>query len=339
VRWSRILPGDGPQSVTSSPPLIHIKIPFPFNDVEYKWTTCKRKWNHPLPPGSLFTSVGQSLTFCGKHCLDFSFVFFQLPPCLKKPVFSKRDLLAVEGTSQAVLGSSDQRKVPAKPVTVSKKWKKSQLSPCVGKWPPEYRPFRDFRPVPLAYRPRAQISNTKSLWFRFFNKTSGTRDLRTPVAMPLQPPRTCSGPDQRCAGIRISRVYLQVISPGIYSLTRWGWENSKPRFWHFEPWFSKVLKIFENTLLYIIVGSFNSGRGRGKFLYLPLVQWERDAIRPSFFPFKWLRCFVKIRSWFEYLAGVEVVVQPPSQTNTGRSLLHPQNPVTYWQTYWINIYD
>ncbi len=82
------------QSVTSSPPLIHIKIPFPFNDVEYKWTTCKRKWNQPLPPGSLFTSVvGQSLTFCGKHCLDFSFVFFQLPPCLKKPVFSKRDLL------------------------------------------------------------------------------------------------------------------------------------------------------------------------------------------------------------------------------------------------------
>jgi hypothetical protein len=122
------------QSATSSPPLIHIKIPFPFNDVEYKWTTCKRKWNQPLPPGSLFTSVvGQSLTFCGKHCLDFSFVFFQLPPCLKKPVFSKRDLLAVEGTSQAVLGSSDQRKVPAKPVTVSKKWKKSQLSPCVGK--------------------------------------------------------------------------------------------------------------------------------------------------------------------------------------------------------------
>ncbi len=170
MRWSRILPGDGPQSVTSSPPLIHIKIPFPFNDVEYKWTTCKRKWNHPLPPGSLFTSVGQSLTFCGKHCLDFSFVFFQLPPCLKKPVFSKRDLLAVEGTSQAVLGSSDQRKVPAKPVTVSKKWKKSQLSPCVGKWPPEYRPFRDFPPVPLAYRPRAQISNTKSLWFLFFNK-------------------------------------------------------------------------------------------------------------------------------------------------------------------------
>jgi hypothetical protein len=51
-------------------------------------------------------------------------------------------------------------------------------------------------------------------------------------------------------------MYLQVISPGIYSLTRWGWENPKPRFWHFEPWFPKVLEISENTLLYITVGSF-----------------------------------------------------------------------------------
>jgi hypothetical protein len=50
--------------------------------------------------------------------------------------------------------------------------------------------------------------------------TSGTRDLRTPVAMPLQPPRTRSGPDRRCAGIRTNHVYPQVISPGIYSLTR-----------------------------------------------------------------------------------------------------------------------
>jgi len=29
---------------------------------------------------------------------------------------------------------------------------------CFGKGP-EYRPFRDFRPVPSAYGPRAQISN------------------------------------------------------------------------------------------------------------------------------------------------------------------------------------
>ncbi len=50
--------------------------------------------------------------------------------------------------------------------------------------------------------------------------TSGTCDLRTPVATPLQPPRTRSGPNRRCAGIRTSHVYPQVINPGIYSLTR-----------------------------------------------------------------------------------------------------------------------
>jgi hypothetical protein len=63
----------------------------------------------------------------------------------------------------------------------------------------------------------------------------------------------------------------------------------------FEPWFPKVLKIFENTFLYITVDSFGSGGagGRGKFLYLPLVRWERDAIRSSFLPFERLQCFVK----------------------------------------------
>jgi hypothetical protein len=50
--------------------------------------------------------------------------------------------------------------------------------------------------------------------------TSGTRDLWTPVATPLQPLRTRSGPDQCCANIRTSRVYPQIISPGIYSLIR-----------------------------------------------------------------------------------------------------------------------
>jgi hypothetical protein len=50
--------------------------------------------------------------------------------------------------------------------------------------------------------------------------TSGTCDLRTPVATPLQPPRTRSGLDRRRAGIRTSRVYPQVISSGIYSLTQ-----------------------------------------------------------------------------------------------------------------------
>jgi len=104
----------------------------------------------------------------------------------------------------------------------------------------------------------------------------------------------------------------------------------------FEPWFSKVLEISENTLLYITVGSFGSGGGRGRFLYPPLVRWERDAIRPSFLPFGRLRCFVEIRSWFVHLAGAEtVVVQTPSHTDTGRPLFHrplppppPKTPVT-----------
>jgi len=47
-----------------------------------------------------------------------------------------------------------------------------------------------------------------------------TRDLRTLVATPLQPPQMCNGPDRCCASIRTSRVYPQVISPGIYSFTR-----------------------------------------------------------------------------------------------------------------------
>jgi hypothetical protein len=47
----------------------------------------------------------------------------------------------------------------------------------------------------------------ESKWLMVFNQTSGTRDLRTPVATSLQPPRTRSGSDRRCAGIRTSPVY------------------------------------------------------------------------------------------------------------------------------------
>jgi len=59
--------------------------------------------------------------------------------------------------ARAVLGSSDQRKVPAS-LSLFLKCEKIPALLSVGKGP-EYRPFRDFRPVPLAYRPRAQISN------------------------------------------------------------------------------------------------------------------------------------------------------------------------------------
>jgi hypothetical protein len=77
-----------------------------------------------------------------KHCLDFSFVF-------SAPLRAWRNLISASGSS-AVEGTSQ-------PVTISKKWKIPALL-YVGKGP-EYRPFHDFRPVPSAYRPRAQISN------------------------------------------------------------------------------------------------------------------------------------------------------------------------------------
>jgi hypothetical protein len=69
---------------------------------------------------------------------------------LKKPVFSKRDILPW--------------KVPARfhwDLLTSGLFLKSEKIEAVlyeGKGP-EYRPFRDFRPVLSAYQPGAQISN------------------------------------------------------------------------------------------------------------------------------------------------------------------------------------
>jgi len=176
------------------------------------------------------------------------------------------------------------------------------------------------------------ISTTSAIWF-----TSGTRDLRTPVATPLQPPRTRNGPDRRCAGIRTSRVYPQVINPGIYSFTWRGWENPKPRFWHFEPWFSKVLEIFENTLLYITTGSFGSGvGGEGKvFIFTSGAVGEGCD----------LTVIPSLRTAVMFCGDQVLVCTPgrcgnhdgptPSQTDTGRPLLHrplpppsPKTPVT-----------
>jgi hypothetical protein len=53
----------------------------------------------------------------------------------------------------------------SQPVTISKKWKKIPALLYVGKGP-EYRPFRDFRPVPLAYRPRSgtDLKSQKGLY-------------------------------------------------------------------------------------------------------------------------------------------------------------------------------
>jgi hypothetical protein len=59
----------------------------------------------------------------------------------------------MEGTSQAVVGSSDERKIPAS-LSPFIKSEKIPAPIYVGKGP-EYSPFCDFRPVPLAYQPRA----------------------------------------------------------------------------------------------------------------------------------------------------------------------------------------
>ncbi len=98
--------------------------------------------------------------------------------------------------------------------------------------------------------------------------TSGTRDLRTPVVTPLRPPQTRSGLDRRCAGIRTSHVYPQVINPGIYSLTR----HEKTQNLDFDILnlgSRKFWKFSKNTLLYITVGSFGSwGGGEGFYIRL-----------------------------------------------------------------------
>jgi hypothetical protein len=84
-------------------------------------------------------------------------LYFQLPYLPEETCFQQAGSSAVEGTSQVVLGSSDQRKVPAS-LSLFLKGEKIPALLYVGIGP-DYRPFRDFRPVPLAYGPRAQISN------------------------------------------------------------------------------------------------------------------------------------------------------------------------------------
>ncbi len=54
-----------------------------------------------------------------KHCLDFSSVFSA--PLHEETCFQQAGSSAVEGTSQAVLESSDQRDGTSQPVTISEK--------------------------------------------------------------------------------------------------------------------------------------------------------------------------------------------------------------------------
>jgi hypothetical protein len=53
-----------------------------------------------------------AFTLRGKHCLDFP-LNFQICYLPEETCFQQAGFYAVEGISQAVLGSSDQQKVPA----------------------------------------------------------------------------------------------------------------------------------------------------------------------------------------------------------------------------------
>jgi hypothetical protein len=75
---------------------------------------------------------------------------FQLPYLPEGACFQQAGSSAVEGTSQAVLGSYDQSKVPPS-LSLFLKSEKIPALVYIGKGP-EYRRFCDFRPVPWAYQ-------------------------------------------------------------------------------------------------------------------------------------------------------------------------------------------
>ncbi len=81
-------------------------------------------------------------------------MYFQLPYMHEETCFQQVRLSAVERTSQAVVGSSDERKVPAN-LSLFLKSDKIPALLYVGKGP-EYSPFRDFdlfrRPIGLGHR-------------------------------------------------------------------------------------------------------------------------------------------------------------------------------------------
>jgi hypothetical protein len=84
-------------------------------------------------------------------------LYFQLPYLPEETCFQQAGSSAVEGTSQVIRGSSANRKVPAG-LSLFLKSEKIPALLYEGKGL-EYRPFRDFRPVSLAYQAQAQISN------------------------------------------------------------------------------------------------------------------------------------------------------------------------------------
>jgi hypothetical protein len=138
----------------------------------------------------------------------------------------------------------------------------------------------------------------------------------------LQPPRMCSGPNRRCAGIRTSRVYPHVISSGIYSLTQHE-KTQNPGSDILNLGSQKFWKIFENTLLYITVSSFGSGGGGGEGkVFISVSGAVREGCDPTVIPTFRTAAMVCGNG----LYTETVVVQPPSQTDTGRPLLHRPLP-------------
>jgi hypothetical protein len=67
---------------------------------------------------------------------------FQLPDLPEETCFQQAGSSVVEGTSQAILGSSDQQKVPAS-LSLFQKSEKIPTLLYIGKGP-EYRPLHDF---------------------------------------------------------------------------------------------------------------------------------------------------------------------------------------------------
>jgi hypothetical protein len=76
---------------------------------------------------------------------------------MKKPVFRVRDLLWWKVLARLHWDPFDQGKVPDS-LSLFLKSEKTPGLLSIGKGR-EYKPFHDFRPVPLAYPPQAQISN------------------------------------------------------------------------------------------------------------------------------------------------------------------------------------
>jgi hypothetical protein len=87
----------------------------------------------------------------------------------------------VEGSSQTVLGSSDQEKVPASLSLFQKSEKIPDLL-YIGKGP-QYRPFDDFRPFTSAYRPGGtDLKLWKGLYSGLFvYKAPPTRETERPA--------------------------------------------------------------------------------------------------------------------------------------------------------------